>query len=87
VKISQNNSKDKNALLNGLSETIFTKVVHCKGYSKVKEVKLQTYRGQFEQLNMKKDENIVAYLLQFDETINEIIGLGEEIKEFVIVKK
>jgi hypothetical protein len=60
VKLGQNNSKAKNALLNGLSEMIFTKVVHCKGDSKVKEVKLQTYRGQFEQLNMKKDENIVA---------------------------
>jgi hypothetical protein len=56
---------------------IFTKVVHCKsakeiwdkllniyeGDSKVKEAKLQTYRGQFEQLNMKEDENIAAYLL------------------------
>jgi hypothetical protein len=59
VKLNQNNSKAKNALLNGLSETIFTKVAHCKsakeiwdklqniyeGDSKVKEAKLQTYRG------------------------------------------
>jgi hypothetical protein len=59
VKLSQNNSKAKNALLNGLSETIFTKVAHCKsskeiwdklqniyeGDSKVKATKLQTYRG------------------------------------------
>jgi hypothetical protein len=74
VKLSQNNSKEKNALLNGLSETVFTKVAHCKsakeiwdnlqniyeGDSKVKASKLQTYRGQFEQLNMKEDENIAA---------------------------
>jgi hypothetical protein len=74
VKLGQNNSKAKNALLNGLSETIFTKVAHCKsakeiwdklqniyeGDSKVKETKLQTYRGQFEQLKMKEDENIAC---------------------------
>jgi hypothetical protein len=75
VKLSQNNCKATNSLLNGLSETIFTKVAHCKsakeiwdklrniyeGDSKAKEAKLQTYRGQFEQLKMKEDENIVAF--------------------------
>jgi hypothetical protein len=101
VKLGQNNSKAKNALLNGLSETIFTKVAHCKsakeiwdklqniyeGDSKVKATKLQTYRGQFEQLKMKEDENIAAYFLRVDEIVNAIIGLGEEIKESVIVQK
>jgi hypothetical protein len=101
VKLVQNNSKDTNALLNGLSETIFTKVAHCKsakeiwdklrniyeGDTKVKEAKLQTYRGQFEQLKMKEDENIAAYFLRVDETMNTIIGLGEEIEESVIVQK
>jgi hypothetical protein len=101
VKPGQNNSKAKNALMNGLSETVFTKVAHCKsakeiwdklqniyeGYSKVKATKLQTCRGQFEQLKIKEDENIATYFLRVDETVNAIIGLGEEIKEFVIVKK
>jgi hypothetical protein len=77
VKLGQNNSKAKNALLNGLSEMVFTKVAHCKpakeiweklqniyeGYSKVKATKLQTYKGQFEQLKMKEDDNIAAYFL------------------------
>jgi hypothetical protein len=36
---------------------------------------------------MKEDENIAAYLLRIDETMNEMIGLGEEIKESVIVQK
>jgi hypothetical protein len=36
---------------------------------------------------MKEDENIVAYFLRFDETVNAIIGLGEEIEESVIVQK
>jgi hypothetical protein len=36
---------------------------------------------------MKEDENIVAYFLRVDETVNAIIGLGEEIEESVIVQK
>jgi hypothetical protein len=36
---------------------------------------------------MKGDEDIVDYFLRVDETVNAIIGLGEEIKEFVIVQK
>jgi hypothetical protein len=101
VKLSENNSKAKNALLNGLSDTIFTKVAHCKsakeiwdklrniyeGDSKVKATKLQTYRGQFEQLKMKEDEDITTYFLRVDEIVNAIIGLGEEIEESVIVQK
>ena len=35
VKLSQNNSKATNALLNGLTETIFTKVVHCKSAKEI----------------------------------------------------
>jgi hypothetical protein len=72
VKLGENNSKAKNALLNGLSDTVFTKVAHCKsakeiwdklqniyeGDTKFKAAKLQTYRGQFEQLKMKEYENI-----------------------------
>ena len=91
VKLGQNNSKATNALLNGLSETVFTKVAHCKstkdiwdklwniyeGDSKVKTTKLQTYRGHFEQLKMKEDVNIAAYFLRVHETMNAIIGLGE----------
>jgi hypothetical protein len=77
MKLGENNSKAINALLNGLSDTIFTKVAHCKsakeiwdklrniyeGDSKVKVAKLQTYRGQFEQLKMKEDEDITTYFL------------------------
>ena len=47
----------------------------------------QTYRGQFKQLKMKEDEDIVACFLRVDETMNEIIGLVEEIEESVIVQK
>jgi hypothetical protein len=101
VKIDENNSKAINALLNGLSDTVFTKVSYCKyakdiwdklrniyeGDSKVKATKLQTYKGQFEQLKIKEDEDITTYFLRFDEIVNAIIGLGEEIEESVIVQK
>jgi hypothetical protein len=36
---------------------------------------------------MKEDEDIATYFLRVDETVNEIIGLGEEIEEYVIVQK
>ena len=36
---------------------------------------------------MKEDKNIVAYFLWVDEIVNAIIGLGEEIKKYVIVQK
>jgi hypothetical protein len=58
MKVGKNNSKATDALLNGLSESVYTKAIHCKstkdiwdklqniyeGDSKVKATKLQTYR-------------------------------------------
>jgi hypothetical protein len=58
-----------------------------EGDTKFKATKLQTYRGQFQQLKMKEDEDIAAYFLRVDETVNAIIGLGEEIEESVIGQK
>ena len=46
-----------------------------EGESKVKESKLQTYKGQFESLKMKEEENIGEYLLRVDEVVNVIKGL------------
>jgi hypothetical protein len=100
VKLNENNSKVTNAIFNGLNDTVFTKVTHCKsakeiwdklqniykGDTKFKATKLQTYRCQFEQLKMKEDEDITTYLLRVDETVNAIIGLREEIEEYVIVQ-
>jgi hypothetical protein len=77
VKLGENNSKEKKSLLNGLSDTVFTKVAHCKsakdiwdklryiyeGDTKVKEAKIKTYIGRFEQLKMKEDENVASYFL------------------------
>ena len=90
-----------NAILCGLTKTLFVKVMHCEiakeiwdkinniyeGDDKVKGAKLQTYRGQFENLKMKEEENIAAYFLRVDEIVNIIKGLGEKIEELVIVQK
>jgi hypothetical protein len=84
-----------------LTESIYTKVVNCEstkeiwdklkniyeGDAKVKGAKLQTFRVKFEQLKMKEDENIASYFLRVDETVNAIKGLGEEMKETIIVQK
>ena len=66
------NAKGMNAILNGLVEAEFVKVMHLntakemwdklinnyEGNEKVKGVKLQTYRLKFEQLKMNEDETI-----------------------------
>ena len=63
--------------MGAIDEFVFAKVMSCpsakemwdklqttyEGDSKVKEAKIQTYRGQFEQLRMNEDEDIAAYIL------------------------
>jgi hypothetical protein len=58
-QLSLNNSKAKNALLNGIGDSVYENVMHCisakeiwdklqniyEGDEKFKETKLQTYRG------------------------------------------
>jgi hypothetical protein len=36
---------------------------------------------------LKEDENIASYFLRVDETVNAIKGLGEEMKETIIVQR
>ena len=55
------------------------KIVY-EGASKVKQSKLQTYKGQFKSLKMKEEENIAEYLLRVDEIVNAIKGLRREIR-------
>jgi hypothetical protein len=99
-KICNDNSRAVNAILGGLTNPIFVKVMHCKsakeiwdklevvyeGDSKVKEAKLQTYRAQFENLKMKEEENIVEYLHRVDEVVNSIRAAGEELTDKPIVQ-
>ena len=90
-KLCNENSRAINAILGGLTNPIFVKVMHCKsakeiwetlkviyeGDIKVKEAKLQTYRTQFENLKMKGEENIVEYIQRVDEVVNSIRALGK----------
>jgi hypothetical protein len=95
------NAKVMNAILNGLAEAEFVKVMHLQtakemwdklinsyeGNEKVKDAKLQTYRIQFEQLNMKEDETIGKYFLRIEEMVNAMKALGETIGEPSLVQK
>jgi hypothetical protein len=99
-KICNDNSREVNAILGGLTNSICVKVMHCKsakeiwdklevvyeGDSKVREAKLQTYRTQFENLKMKEEENIVEYFHRVDEVVNSIREVGEELTDKPIVK-
>ena len=90
-----------NAILNGLAEVEFVKVMHLQtakemwdkiissyeGNEKVKDAKLQTFRLKFEQLKMNEDETISKYFLRFEELVNAMKGLGEKIEESILVQK
>jgi hypothetical protein len=95
------NAKAMNAILSGLAEEEFVKVMHLgttkemwdklinnyEGNEKVKDAKLQTYRIQFEQLKMKEDETIGKYFLRIEEMVNAMKALGETIGEPSLVQK
>jgi hypothetical protein len=95
------NAKGMNAILNGLAEAEFVKVMHLEtakamwdklissyeGNEKVKDAKLQTYRLKFEQLKMNEDETVSKYFLRVEELVNAMKGLGEKIEESFLVQK
>jgi hypothetical protein len=95
------NAKGMNAILNGLAEAEFVKVMHLQtakemwdklinsyeGNEKVKDAKLQTYRVQFEKLQMKEDETVGKYFLRVEEMVNAMKALGETIEEPALVQK
>ena len=97
----EGNAKALNSILNGLTDSVFTNFMQCtsteqvwdkleifnEGESKVKESKIQTYKGQFESLKMKEEENVGEYLLRVDEVVNAIRGLGGKLKENEGVRK
>jgi hypothetical protein len=84
------NAKGMNALLNGLAEAEFVKVMHLEaakamwdkiirsyeGNEKVKDAKLQTYRLKFEQIKMNEYETVRKYFLRVEELVNAMKGLG-----------
>jgi hypothetical protein len=95
------NAKGMNAILNGLAEAEFVKVMHLdtakamwdklinsyEGNEKVRDAKLQTYRLKFEQLKMNEDETISKYFLRVEELVNAMKGLGETFDDSLLVQK
>jgi hypothetical protein len=95
------NAKGMNAILNGLAEVEFVKVMHLEtakamwdklisnyeGNEKVKDDKLQTYRLKFEQLKMNEDEIVSKYFLRVEELVNAMKGLGEKFDDSLLVHK
>ena len=95
------NAKGMNAILNGLAEDEFVKVMHLQtakemwdklissyeGNEKVKDAKLQTFRLKFEQLKMNEDETVSKYFLRVEELVNAMKGLGEKFEESILVQK
>jgi hypothetical protein len=93
------NAKSMNAILNGLAEAEFVKVMHLgtakemwdklissyEGNEKVKDTKLQNYKIQFEQLKMMEDEIVGKYFLRVEEMVNAMKALGETIEEPYLV--
>jgi hypothetical protein len=86
------NAKGMNAILNGLVEVDFVKVIHLQttkemwdklisnyeGNEKVKDAKLQTFRLKFEQIKMNEDETVSKYFLRLEELVNSMKGFGEK---------
>eukprot|EP00253_Pinus_taeda_P032684 PITA_32684 len=95
------NAKAMKSITNGITDSEFTKIMHCTsakemleklvslydGDSKVKKAKIQTHRRPFEILRMGDEEDIAAYLLQVAEVVNSLKGLDEKVEESTIVEK
>ena len=58
-----------------------------EGAPKFKQSKLQTYKGKFEILKIKDEENIAEYHLRVNEIVNSIRVIGGEIKEREVFDK
>jgi hypothetical protein len=100
-KLMSCNSKDRHVILAALAPNIARKLMGCRtskhawdklksiyeGDPKVKQVKLQRHRAEFENLKMNEKEDITTYLLIVDEVVNAIRGLGEELDESLVVQK
>ena len=95
------NSKARHVIISGLTPTISSEVMSCniakevwnklkniyEGNMKVKWVNLQRHRAHFENLKMDEKEDIATYLLRVDEVVNVIRGLGEAVKEPLVLQK
>ena len=89
------NAKAMNAILSGLAESEFVKVMHLEtakdmwdklvnsyeGNEKVKDAKLQSHILKFEQLKMNEDESVSKFFLRVDKLVNAMRALGGKIND------
>ena len=89
-------AKAMNALLSGLCEVEFIKLMHNKTAKEIwdtlesihegdKMAKLQVYQAQFENIKMNEEEDVASFFLKVAEIVNNMKSLGETIRECVIV--
>ena len=58
-----------------------------KGTDRVKQVCLQTLRGELESMKMKKSENVTDYITRVQTVVNQLNRNGEMLPETRVVKK
>jgi hypothetical protein len=75
-ELKENKSKDARTLgmiQSGVSETIFPRIMGAtRGDKKVRAIKLQTLRRDFENMKMKENESVKDYSTRFLELLNQM---------------
>ncbi|XP_043721113.1 uncharacterized protein LOC122668640 [Telopea speciosissima] len=101
MKKCEDDAKAVNILLGSLVNNEFARVIGCttskeiwdklknvhEGDDKIRETKLQHHRNLFEGLKMSEAKTVEQFMSRVNEIINSIRGLGEELKDAVVVKK
>lgn len=95
------NSLALSHIQSALAENLFPRIASCRtaleawkalkdayqGNTQVKQVRLQTFKREFENLRMKENEAIGDYCVRVKAIVDQIETLGEEVKPEVVVKK
>ncbi|XP_074352785.1 uncharacterized protein LOC141691935 [Apium graveolens] len=101
AKIRKQDQQDLSIIHMGLDADMFEKVAsttkskeaweilqnNFKGVDKVKKVRLQTLRGEFESLHMKETESVPDYFTRVSSTINQMKNYGEKLIESRVNEK
>ena len=58
-----------------------------QGDTKVRAIKLQTLKKEFENMKMRENENLKEYFSRFMELVNQMKAYGDEMGESRLVEK
>ena len=58
-----------------------------KGADRVKQVRLQTLRGELERMQMKESENVSDYITRVQKVVNQLTRNGETVTDARVVEK